>query len=121
MPWVSERQKLLDALSTAKQELELAVYLKILCDAVFEAESSSSLHTDSSSAVPSPLNLESSKSDMDDGSGSVLSGPLDLPMIGLLSAHGMVEALEDEVKQAHVLQSRPPSIQIPQLALLDEW
>ena len=42
-------------------------------------------------------------------------------MIGLLACHGMVEALEDEVKQAHVLQSHPPSIQIPQLALLDEW
>jgi len=128
MPRVSEHQKLLNALSTAKEKLEIAVYLKILQDAILDAESPSPHDTDSSdnpssSIMPSPSTPESSSSDLNNLSAisSDLSGPLDLTMIGLLSSHGMIEALEDEVTQAHVLQSHPPSIRIPQLALLDEW
>jgi len=127
MPHIYKCQKLLDALFTAKEKLELAIFLKIPQNAILDAESPSFHETDSSddplsSILPSPSTSKLSRSDINSMSAisSDLSGPLEFAMIGLLSSHEIIKALEDEVIQACVVQSHPPSI-LYSLACSFEW
>ncbi|KAH0835881.1 hypothetical protein J3R83DRAFT_9760, partial [Lanmaoa asiatica] len=71
----------------------------------------------SSFPFPSPSNTSDSLSSF-----IINSSSPDLPTLALITDyHEQIMALEDEVTKAHVLQTHPPSIRIPQLALLDEW
>ena len=120
MPHISDRQRLLDALSTARQHLELQIYLEILQEAISDAESSSG-SSGSSESDPSESSSDTSDSESSPIVTAASSSP-DLPTLALLTNyHGLVAALENEVKLARVLQSHPPSSRISQLPLLDEW
>ena len=120
MPHIPDRQRLLNALSTARQHLELQIYLEILQEVISDAESSSG-SSGGSESDPSESSSDTSDSESSPIITAASSSP-DLPTLALLTNyHGLVAALEDEVKLACVLQSHPPSFRISQLPLLDKW
>ena len=111
MPHISDCQRLLNALSTARQHLESQIYLEILQEAISDAESSSG-SSGSSESDPSESSSDTSDSESSPIVTAASSSP-DLPTLALLTNyHGLVAALEDEVKLARVLQSHPPSSHI---------
>jgi len=131
MPSVTQRQLLLEALSQAREQLELQVYIQILRDELSNIGLESpplSINLSSSDSDASTSEADTDNSDSTTSTGSNPDTPIrtdselsDLSTALLVNYHEIFVALEDEVEKARVLQTRPPSTRIPQLALLDEW
>jgi hypothetical protein len=127
MPHISGCQQLLDALSSARQQLELQIYVDIFWQALAEVDSGSSDSDSLSLSNFSSLSgssLDSETSDSDDLTDTTHGSDdtFDLQaQAATITFHGLIAALEDEVLQACVLDHLPPSPHIPQIYLLDEW
>jgi hypothetical protein len=127
MPRISERQKLLDALAQAWEELGVQIFVQILLDAVNAESPPASTGSSSSSDTPdsgshSETTHSGSNHDSITRGSSGSSDSSDIPTQVILAGfYDAITALEDEVRKARVLQACSRSTQIPQLQLLDEW